>query len=83
MIGRIVGILIIAAAALHGYFFFAFGTFDPCTAATFKVINKEKSAVGRDVGLLFSGPLEQRIRSKGIVNCYRIAITGEAADILQ
>lgn len=77
MIRRLIVLAVVILAALHAYFYFAFGTFDPCTAATFKVINQGKSDATRVGGLLFSGPIEKLIRSKGVMNCYRIAITGE------
>lgn len=80
MIGRLIGILIIVALLLHGYFFLAFGTFDPCAAATFKVLNKTRPQTEQD-SLLFSGTLENKIRSMGLVACYRIAITGQTSEI--
>lgn len=77
MIGRLLGLAIAALALLHGYFYMAFGTFDPCTAATFRLINKEESAAVRGAGLLFSNALDKALRSKGVLTCYRVAITGE------
>lgn len=80
MIGRVLGLLIVAFILLHGYFYFAFGTIDPCTAATFHIVNKGRSDVERAAGLLFSAAIERAIRSKGLLVCYRTAITGEAPE---
>jgi len=73
MIWLVLGVFIV----FHAYFYLAFGTVDPCTAATFKVINQGESASARAGGLLFSAAIEKLIRSKGVVSCYRIAVTGE------
>ena len=82
MLGRVLGLALILLASLHGYFYLAFGTFDPCTAATFKVINQGESSATRVGGLLFSAAIEKLIRSKGVLTCYRIAITGESPENL-
>jgi hypothetical protein len=82
MVKNAIGLLVVAVVAVHGYFYLSFGTLDPCTAAAFKVINQEKSQAARSAGALFSGALENMIRSKGVAACYRIAITGEKPENL-
>ncbi len=80
MIARLFALLVALFFLVHGYFYLSFGTFDPCVAATFKVINQEQSRAVRGAGLLFSAAIEKAIRSKGVWTCYRTAITGEAPD---
>lgn len=82
MIGRLIALAVVALALLHGYFYVAFGTFDPCTAATFRLINKEQSGSARAAGQLFSNALDKALRSRGIFTCYRTAITGEQPEEL-
>lgn len=78
MIGRLFAFLVALLMFVHVYFYIAFGTFDPCAAATFSVVNQGSSQVERGAGLLFSGVIEKVIRSEGVLACYRTAITGEA-----
>lgn len=82
MLLRLIGLFMAVFIAIHTYFYFAFGTVDPCTAATFKVINQGASAAARGGGLLFSVAIEKLIRSKGILTCYRIAVIGESPENL-
>ncbi len=82
MITRLFALLISLVMLVHGFFYLSFGTFDPCTAATFRVINQGQWQAVRSSGLLFSGAVEKVIRSKGVLACYRTALTGEAPEIL-
>lgn len=82
MFSRLIGLLVVLLIAVHGYFYLAFGTFDPCTAATFKVINQGEPETDDGEGLPFSGRIEDMMRSRGIFACYRIAITGKAPDAI-
>ncbi len=82
MLRGLIGLILALFIVLHGYFYLSFGTFDPCSAATFKVINQGESEATRAGGLLFSAAIEKLIRSKGVLACYRIAITGEAPEKL-
>jgi hypothetical protein len=82
MFARLIGLFVVLLIAVHGYFYLAFGTFDPCTAATFKVINQGEPETDNGEGLPFSGRIEEMIRSEGVLACYRIAITGEAPETI-
>lgn len=77
MLKRILGLLVIALAGLHGFFYLSYGTLDPCKAAAHRVVDQQQSGAVRDLGRVFSGQLESVIRSKGALECYRIAVAGE------
>lgn len=77
MFRRLVGLLFVLLVLLHGYFYLNYGTLDPCTAATFKVINQGRLNSSDNGGLLFSGPVDKSIRSGGLWRCYLVAITGQ------
>ena len=62
MIARLFALLVALLILAHGYFYLSFGTFDPCVAATFKVINQEQSQAARGAGLLFSAAIEKVIQ---------------------
>lgn len=68
---------VIGAALVHGYFYLSFGTFDPCKAAAYRMINQEQSGIARGAGALLSRPIENLLRSRGAAACYRTALTGE------
>ena len=69
-------------ALIHGYFYLSYGTFDPCKAAAFAMINQQSSETGKTLGQFVAGPIESRLRSKGVITCYRTAVLGEDAKSL-
>jgi hypothetical protein len=75
---RLVALAVAGFAMLHAYFFLAFGSFDPCTAATFRLVNSDASGTGE--ALVYSSKLDQALRSRGLLACYRTAITGETPE---
>jgi hypothetical protein len=80
----IVGLLAVALAGVHGFFYLATGTIDPCKAAVTRIIQKERAQGGdfvAGVGVLFSEQLENLIRSDGVVTCYRTALTGQTPEV--
>jgi hypothetical protein len=80
----IIGLLVAAVVLVHGYFYAALGSVDPCKAAVTRIIEKERGK-GNDLaasaGVLFSEQLEKMLRSNGIQSCYRSAITGDMPDV--
>lgn len=83
-IGGLLGLAVAAIAAIHLFFYWSVGTFDPCQAAVLRIIQKQKAA-GQDlpavVGTLFARQLEDAMRSEGVMTCYRSALRGEAPEI--
>lgn len=77
MIVRGIALAVAAIALLHGYFYVAFGTLDPCAAATFRLINQERRPAVKSASLVFSTVLDNALRSKGVLTCYVTAVTGE------
>jgi hypothetical protein len=81
----VVGLAVAGIAALHGYFYIATGTIDPCKAAVTRIIQNERAKGGdlaASIGVLFSEQLENLLRSEGVGTCYRAAITGEAPEVV-
>lgn len=75
-----VGLLAAAFAAMHLYFFWAVGTFDPCHAAMLRIVQKDRQAgdeLNAQIGILFGRQLEDLIRAEGVLACYRSALKGE------
>jgi hypothetical protein len=83
MFGRLIVLLLTLLIAVHGYFFFTFGTLDPCTAATFKVVNQTNSETDSDNELAFSARIETQIRGEGLLACYWIGVTGDAPEAIE
>lgn len=76
--------LVLAVVAMvHGYFYFKFGTLDPCKAAAIRIVNQPQSEAGRALGQLVAGPVETRLRSKGTLVCYRAAFDESPEALLQ
>ena len=82
MLSRLILLLGVGLALIHGYFYLSFGTLDPCKVAAFAMINQQTSEAGRALGQLVAGPIENRFRSKGMMNCYRAALLGEDPNAL-
>lgn len=84
LIGWIVVLLVGAVALVHGYFYIAFGSADPCKAAVTHIIQKERDK-GNDLvasmGVLFSEQLENMLRTDGEKTCYRSALTGDLPEV--
>jgi hypothetical protein len=77
-------IVIAVATAVHLYFYWAVGTFDPCRAAVLRIIQKERQAgqeLTAGIGLLFVRQLEDALRAEGVATCYRSALRGEAPEL--
>jgi hypothetical protein len=77
MIMRLVALAVAGFALLHAYFYVAFGSFDPCTAATFRLMNKDSSGQSANGSPAFSSALDEDLRSRGLLVCYRTAVTGD------
>ena len=84
IVSLLLGSAILLLAAVHLYFYWPVGTFDPCRAAVFRIVQKQREA-GRDltagIGLLFGPQFEDALRSQGVLACYRSALRGEAPEI--
>ena len=74
----------VAAAAVHGFFYWSVGTVDPCQAAVLRIIQKKKEqndGIAAGLGVLFGRQLEDALRSDGVATCYRAALRGEAPEL--
>lgn len=80
---NLIVLVLLAIAGLHAYFYFSYGTLDPCKAATFRMINLQSSEAGRTLGQLVAGPIENRLRAKGAMTCYRALFDQEPEALLQ
>jgi hypothetical protein len=77
-------ILVAALAALvHGYFYLSFGSFDPCKAAALRIVSQQSGEAARALGQLVAGPIENRLRAKGTLTCYRAAFDKNPQALLQ
>jgi hypothetical protein len=68
---------------VHGYFYLTFGTFDACKAAAARMVNQPSNEAGRALGQLVAGPIESRLRSKGVLTCYQAAFVEDPHALLQ
>jgi hypothetical protein len=84
LIGWIVFLFVGAVVLVHGYFYVALGSVDPCKAAVTHIIQKERQK-GNDLaasaGVLFSDQLEGMLRDDGMKTCYRSALTGDLPEV--
>lgn len=84
VIGWLLTLAVLVIAGVHLFFYWSVGTFDPCQAAVLRIIQKQKAS-GQDVpaivGTVFARPLEDALRSEGVMTCYRSALRGEAPEI--
>jgi hypothetical protein len=82
--GVIISLVVLLFAAVHLYFYWSVGTFDPCKAAVLRIIQKQRAS-GQDltagIGVLFGRQLEDALRSEGVMTCYRSALRGEAPEL--
>lgn len=76
-------LVLLAIAGLHAYFYFSYGTLDPCKAAAFRMISMQSSEAGRALGQLVAGPIENRLRAKGAGTCYRAFFDQDPEALLQ
>ena len=81
MLKNLLLLILLAVVGVHGFFYLAYGSVDPCKAAAVRTVNKQQSDVARGIGTMLSGPLESAIRSEGIDACYRVALLGESPSI--
>jgi hypothetical protein len=80
----IIGLLVGAVVLVHGFFYIAFGTVDPCKAAVSHIIQNERrkdNDLVASMGVLFGDQLEGMLRSNGVKACYRAAITGDLPEV--
>lgn len=74
---------VIVAAAVHGFFYWATGSAEPCEAAVERIIQKQ-TARGNQViataAQTFKPEAVQMLRNEGIGACYRSALTGDAPE---
>lgn len=79
----LIGLVAVAFASVHLYFFWAVGTFDPCHAAVLRIVQKQREAgqeLQASVLVLLARQLEDAMRSRGVLTCYRSALRGEAPE---
>jgi hypothetical protein len=81
----LLALVVIAFAAVHGYFYVQTGTIDPCDAAVTRLIQKQRDSgedLAASLGVLFAPQLKDMMRSEGSAACYRTAITGEPPEVV-
>lgn len=76
-------LVLLILAGVHGYFYVTYGTLDPCKAAAHRMANLPSSEAGKTLGQLVAGPIETRLRSKGVLTCYRAAFEENPESLLQ
>jgi len=76
-------LVLLALVGVHAYFYLSFGTLDPCKAAATRMIDLQSSEAGRTLGQLVAGPIESRLRAKGMTTCYRAMFDQEPEALLQ
>lgn len=76
-------LILIALVGVHAYFYSAYGTLDPCRAAAARMVSLQSSETGRTLGQLVVGPIESRLRAKGMTTCYRAMFDQEPEALLQ
>jgi hypothetical protein len=81
----LLAMVVIAFAAVHGYFYVQTGTIDPCEAAVTRLIQEQRDK-GEDLaaglGVLFAPQIKDMMRSEGVAACYRTALTGEPPEVV-
>lgn len=87
LISGLLGLVVVSAVGVHGYFQVEYGTMSPCEAAVERIKKDNKSgglldkAVGELIGLGQELAGKERLAAelelqKGTAACYKIALTG-------
>jgi hypothetical protein len=80
---NLIALILLIAAAVHGYFYVSYGTADPCKAAAIRIVNQPSSEAGKALGQLMAGPVETRLRAKGALTCYQAMFDESPEALLQ